>query len=104
MKWLTINPAYNTVWMQKAVQEVLVITTTSMSNSAVSSAQDQLNNTKSSSDDFCDYEVTGCSTIDRSHDENKVLRHIGDSRSLPESLDNFPTVNQLFSKLDDGTV
>ena len=73
----------------------------------MSSAQDQLNNTESSSDDFCEHEddeVTGCSAIDRSHDENKVLRHIGDSRSLPESLDNFPAVNQLFSKLDDGTV
>ena len=78
-----------------------MIVITSMSNSAVSAAQDQLNNTESSFDDFfrCeDDEVTGCSAVDRSHDEIKVLRYIGDSSSLLASLHDFSAGKPVFLK------
>ena len=101
LKCLTIELAYNTTSMQKAVQEILVIATTSMSNSAVSAAQDQLKDIESSSDDSFVYEgdeVAGCSGVDRSHDEMEALRYTGDSRSSLASLDDYLAVKQVFLK------
>ena len=100
LKWLTIHPKNNTLFMKKMVQEMLL---TAIRNCGCSSVPDCNNADQyaSSSDEFFGYEQvdenTKC-TAGGSKDEMEILRYFGDNRTSVASLEDYPKVKQVFLK------